>query len=168
MLVMETLRRLECEFSVVRFGQGQVSLKKLDAPLTNEEGEKVLEGFSFDEGTDLRSGIDYALRNGFSRTVNRDFPDTVVHRCIMVMTDGFVATSEDARRSYQAVLKAATDRGERARICMLGIMDTHSEAIKDEILAGMDLITSGTVRRSKPRFLIGPAVFHADSCVTRA
>jgi hypothetical protein len=54
-MLMESLRRLECSFAVARFGakSGLKTglLKKFDTPFTYLLGERIIESFSFDEGT---------------------------------------------------------------------------------------------------------------------
>ncbi len=133
----------------MRFGETSLILKKVYEPVTATLGQRILEGFTFDDGTNLKMGLAFALKEGFARLVPRDFgPNTEVHRCCMVMTDGFVATSVDARASFQAVLKAAEVEGSRAKICMLGLTDDHSRTMLDQLYAGMHFLTGGKeVRR---------------------
>lgn len=54
-LAIETLRRLECRFSVWRFGNkgpsGRVALKTFEEPFTYATGQRILEGFTYNEGT---------------------------------------------------------------------------------------------------------------------
>ncbi len=143
---MESLRRLECEFSVVKFGQQQSLVKKLNDPLTDKQGEMILESFSFDEGTDLQPAMAFALQHGFTRS-GPAVQDATVHRCVMVMTDGFVVTSEDARRAYQSILKSArSPSGEAPVICMLGLVSETTRSMKDSLWAGLHFLTGVPVR----------------------
>jgi hypothetical protein len=48
---VEVLRKLECPFSIVRFGASQHLLKDFNTEWNNQLGEQILESFSFDEGT---------------------------------------------------------------------------------------------------------------------
>jgi hypothetical protein len=152
-LAMEVLRRLECEFSIIRFGETPLVLKKIDKPLTPEAGQTIMEGFSFDEGTNLLTGMRHALQHGFTRKVPRDFsPGTVVHRCVLAMTDGFVPTNDAARAEYRAMLSAANpDKGNAINICMLTLADDDSRSMIDAIMAGMHMLTGGIVRAVIPR-----------------
>ena len=54
-LAIESLRRLECRFSVWRFGNkgpfGRVALKTFEEPFTYAIGQRILEGFTYNEGT---------------------------------------------------------------------------------------------------------------------
>jgi hypothetical protein len=52
-VLMEVLCKMECRFSVVRFGNkaSQIQLKKLEDPFTYQLGEYILESLSYDEGT---------------------------------------------------------------------------------------------------------------------
>jgi hypothetical protein len=135
--------------SIVRFGEMPLILKRLSEPLTATKGQLILESFTFDDGTNLKSGLACALKDGFSRLVPREFGfNTKVHRCCMILTDGFVPTSEDARASFQAVLKAAEGGGSRPKISMLGLTDDHSRTMVDQLYAGMHFLTGGKeVRR---------------------
>ncbi len=147
-LAMEVLRRLECEFSIIRFGETPLVLKKIDTPLTLETGQVILEGFSFDEGTNVLGGVRHALQHGFTRTPPRVFsPDTVVHRCVLTLTDGFVPANELARREYQAML-SVTSPGNDISICMLALTDDDTRSMTETIMASMHMLTGGrAVRR---------------------
>lgn len=52
-VLIEVLRKLECRFAVVRFGNrsNQRLLKGLKQPFTFQLGQQILESFSYDEGT---------------------------------------------------------------------------------------------------------------------
>jgi len=58
-LVMEMLKRLEHPFAVARFGnrKSQRILKPFNEHLTHEVGQRILESFSYDEGTYPASGF---------------------------------------------------------------------------------------------------------------
>ncbi len=146
-LAMEVLRRLECEFSIIRFGETPLVLKKIDKPLTLEAGQTIMEGFSFDEGTNLLTGMRHALQHGFTRKVPRDFStDTVVHRCVLAMTDGFVPTNDAACAEYRTML-SAVNPGNAINICMLTLADDDSRSTIDSIMAGMHMLTGGNAVR---------------------
>jgi hypothetical protein len=146
-LAMEVLRRLECEFSIIRFGETPLVLKKIDTPLTHETGQTIMEGFSFDEGTNLLAGVRHGLQHGFDRAVPRSFsPDTVVHRCVLTMTDGFVPTNDAARIEYRTMLTAANP-GNAINVCMLTLADDDSRSMIETIMAGMHFLTGGRAVR---------------------
>ena len=144
--MMDTFKRLECEFSVIKFGERADLLKYLSDPATDKMGQMVLEAFSFDEGTNLHSGVRGALEKGFISNVPRSqIPGTVVHRCVIVMTDGIVGTHETDRAAYAAAFTAAAQQHKvRPSFCILGIMDEATAAMETEIRAGMHFL-SGSV-----------------------
>lgn len=149
---MEGQRRLECKFSVVKFGERAHLLKKIEEPLTEGLGEAILEAFSFDEGTNLMAGVAKALELGFG--ANR--PGISTHRCVIVLTDGFVNTHEEDRRAYQAILLRAQERfGTKPNFCIVGVMDEYTASQEDGIMRGMHFLSgqSDTMDPSRNPFI---------------
>jgi hypothetical protein len=64
---METLRRLECRFSIVKFAGREVQqvLKELDVPVSEKLGEQILEAFVYQGGSYSADGFKFALTHGF-------------------------------------------------------------------------------------------------------
>ena len=64
---METLRRLECRFSIVKFAGREVQqvLKELDVPVSERLGEQILEAFVYQGGSYSADGFKFALTHGF-------------------------------------------------------------------------------------------------------
>ena len=91
-LMMEVLRKLECRFGVIRFGNrtGQYEAKPLDAPFDFLMGQKVLESFSYDEGTYPIEAIKAAVAQAWPST------DTTsgAHRMMVMITDGLTAQND--------------------------------------------------------------------------
>ena len=101
-IIMELLRKLETKFAVARFGtrKNQKILKNLHDLFTNEDGQYVLEALTFDEGTYPATGL--------ARVANQVFPvgadshcapNTIVHRFVLMITDGLTEERDDASYS---------------------------------------------------------------------
>ena len=101
-VLMELLRKLETKFAVARFGtrKNQKILKNLHDLFTNEDGQYVLEALTFDEGTYPATGLARVADQVFP--VGADphcAPNTIVHRLVLMITDGLTEERDDASYS---------------------------------------------------------------------
>ena len=96
-LLMESLRRLECRFSVYRFGNKakgtstkapQICMKGPEDPFTPEVGQRVLELLTFDEGSYLASAVEAVASGLWPRGLarGRDAAERK-HRYMLLVTD---------------------------------------------------------------------------------
>jgi len=85
-VLIEVLRKLECRFCIVRFGsrRNQRLLKDFNEPFSYELGEKILESFTYDEGTYPAT----ALQTAAETLWGRGPPSANQHRMMLMITDG--------------------------------------------------------------------------------
>jgi hypothetical protein len=143
-LLMETLRRLEMDFSVIRFGKAQKRLKQLDEAVDSLRGQVIIESLTFDEGTQLRSAVKAAMQLGFQR--RKPLPaGSIVSRSVIIMSDGFVETAGDEGQRYSEILaEGAAALGGMVRMCFCGLLEKFAVSRRAEILEGMNFLTGGT------------------------
>ena len=100
-IMMETLRRLEIRFSVIKFaGSGtQKILKEISEDLTEKRGEAIIEEMTFTGGTHAISGLKLAITEGFGEN-----PQPSVYRAVIMLTDGVLTSGnpEEFLRAIQA------------------------------------------------------------------
>ena len=103
-LVMETLKRLEQRFAVARFGnrKSQQMLKTMDEPFTQLIGQKILESFSFNEGTYPASAVRHVAEKVWPDRLSED-ERLQCHRVMLLIMDGL--TQERSARDYTSVCK---------------------------------------------------------------
>lgn len=101
-LAMEALTRLECPFAVARFGDrnSQQILKSMKEPCTPIVGQRVLESFSFDQGTYPATGLlniaEKVWPHGLSEEDSKQH-----HRVMLMIVDGL--TQERNPEDYTRV-----------------------------------------------------------------
>eukprot|EP01127_Copromyxa_protea_P008978 TRINITY_DN2080_c0_g1_i4.p1 TRINITY_DN2080_c0_g1~~TRINITY_DN2080_c0_g1_i4.p1 ORF type:complete len:7466 (-),score=1064.85 TRINITY_DN2080_c0_g1_i4:44-22441(-) len=100
-VLIEVLRKLECRFAIVRFGNrsNQRLLKSLAQPFDFELGQTILESFSYDEGTKPGTALKTTARTIWGESDSR--PN--VHRMVLMITDGL--TDERDAGDWNSVLK---------------------------------------------------------------
>ena len=101
-LLMETLKRLEQSFAVARFGnrKSQKMLKMMNEPFTQLIGQKILESFSFDEGTYPASAVRHVAEKVWPERLS-DKERLQYHRVMLLIMDGL--TQERSPRDYTSV-----------------------------------------------------------------
>ncbi|CAF1242652.1 unnamed protein product [Didymodactylos carnosus] len=99
-VIMEVLRKLESKFAVARFGSQthQKILKNFNDLFTNQDGQYVLEALTFNEGTYPATGLARIAHKIFPVTESAIQPNIVVHRLVLMLTDGL--THERNYASY--------------------------------------------------------------------
>eukprot|EP00467_Chlorarachnion_reptans_P010801 CAMPEP_0114502740 /NCGR_PEP_ID=MMETSP0109-20121206/9264_1 /TAXON_ID=29199 /ORGANISM="Chlorarachnion reptans, Strain CCCM449" /LENGTH=7408 /DNA_ID=CAMNT_0001680699 /DNA_START=96 /DNA_END=22323 /DNA_ORIENTATION=+ len=97
-LLIETLRKLECEFAVARFGGkiNQKILTEMDEDFDYGVGERIFESFTFNEGSFPATSLRRLVENIF-----RSKKDNTMQAVIMI-TDGL--TSERRIEDYTYVI----------------------------------------------------------------
>ena len=103
-LVMEALKRQEQPFAVARFGnrRSQQMLKLMDEPFTPLIGQKILESFSFDEGTCPASAVRYVAEKVWPTGIYGN--ETLqYHRVMLLIMDGL--TQERSPEDYTSTCK---------------------------------------------------------------
>ncbi|CAF4982453.1 unnamed protein product [Rotaria sp. Silwood1] len=103
-VLMESLRKLESTFAVARFGSrnNQKILKNLHELFTNQDGEYVLQALTFDEGTYPATGLARVAETVFPSNQPNPPPHTVIHRLVLMITDGL--TDENKEASYSKTI----------------------------------------------------------------
>jgi len=140
-LLMETLRRLECSFSVVRFGgrNSQRVLKDIDEPMGEDKGEQILESFTFNEGTYPADGLLFAVEHGFKRRdQDRDLSPlspVQVHRAVIMITDGISGQSDP--QQYITIL-----RERDVNFAIVQIAGQSERGLESEIKNRLELIVN--------------------------
>eukprot|EP00041_Stephanoeca_diplocostata_P039429 m.1625156 g.1625156 ORF g.1625156 m.1625156 type:complete len:4446 (-) comp25391_c0_seq1:138-13475(-) len=129
-LIMEILRKLECRFSIARFGNrnGQRILKDFETPMSSEIGQSVLESFSFDEGTYPATAIQAVAKKVWPAAEPVPLSNTVgtPHRIMILITDGM--TQETKADDYTRVI--------RERHLSMGILRMQDPKIRNATSAG--------------------------------
>ena len=129
-LAIETLRRLECRFAVWRFGNrgesGRMPLKLLNAPFTYLTGQKILESFSYNEGTYPATNF----RAIACQTWGTDRPEATdlvrKHRIVLMVYDGL--TQERHAEDYINTAKQYD-----VNLCVLNITDNKEDVVMEEM-----------------------------------
>lgn len=138
-LAIETLRRLECRFSVWRFGNkgasGHVVLKTFEEPFTYATGQKILEGFTYNEGTHPGTNLKAIAHETWGSAAQVHAPDARKHRMVMMIYDGM--TQESVADDYLAVT-----REYQFDLCILNIKDQHQNAVMKDIVRMLEAITA--------------------------
>ena len=119
-LMMEALRRLECPFSVVKFGTAGIQhiLKEIDTVLDDEVGERILSAFQFNESTYPISGLETAMLHGFGQS-----PDEAHARhCIIFITDGIAKDFKHAEY-FSQILRRDTGFATPPAFAVLHVVD---------------------------------------------
>ncbi|CAF4820506.1 unnamed protein product, partial [Rotaria sp. Silwood1] len=100
-IIMELLRKLERKFAVARFGTrtNQKILKNLNDLFTNQDGQYVLEALTFDEGTYPATGLARIADRVFPVVESEQSSTTIVHRLVLMITDGLTQERDDASYS---------------------------------------------------------------------
>ena len=103
-LVMETLRRLEQPFAVARFGDrnSQQMLKMMNEPFTQLVGQRILESFSFDQGTYPASAVRHVAEKVWPANLSEQ-QTLQTHRVILMIVDGL--TQERHAEDYISVCR---------------------------------------------------------------
>ena len=103
-LTMEILRRMEQPFAVTRFGDrnSQQMLKMITDHFTEVMGQKVIESFSYDQGTYIATAIANAAETVWPTSSSED-EGPQCHRVMFLITDGI--TQERKRHDYKIVCK---------------------------------------------------------------
>lgn len=138
LLAIETLRRLECRFAVWRFGNrgqsGRMPLKQLNEPFTYLTGQKILEGFTYKEGTYPATNF----RAIAAQTWGTDWqePTDLVrkHRIVLMIYDGL--TQERHAEDY-----IQTVQQYHVNLCVLNITDTKEDVVMEEMRKVLHAIT---------------------------
>lgn len=106
-LAIETLRRLECRFFVWRFGNkgasGHVALKTFEEPFTYATGQKILEGFTYNEGTHPGTNLKAVAHETWGSAAQVQTPDARKHRMVMMIYNGM--TQESVAADYLTVTR---------------------------------------------------------------
>ena len=91
-VIAETLRRLECRFGVWRFGgkgkNGCRILKSLDQPFDHLIGQRILEGFSYNEGTYPASNLESIAKAVWPEDSPASSSAKQTHRIVLMILDG--------------------------------------------------------------------------------
>ena len=103
-LMMETLRRLEQPFAIARFGdrKSQQMLKRMDEPFSQLIGQKIIESFSFNEGTYPASAVRHVAEKVWPTQLSEN-KKLQYHRVMLLITDGL--TQERSPEDYISVCK---------------------------------------------------------------
>merc|ERR1712137_549080 len=133
--LMETMRRLERRFSVVKFsGPGtQKLLKDISEDMTEKRGEAIIEEMNFSGGTHLLDGLDLALSDGFGNN-----PDKDVYRAVILLTDGLL-TSGTPDQYYNLITGAKVP----VSFCMVHIYEDDSNPVEVKQFLTQVLTTVG-------------------------
>ncbi len=102
-LTMEILRRMEQPFAVTRFGDrnSQQMLKMVTDHFTDVIGQKVIESFSYDQGTYIATAIANAAETVWPTSSSEEDEDPRCHRVMFLITDGI--TQERKRQDYSVI-----------------------------------------------------------------
>lgn len=91
-IIAETLRKIECRFGVWRFGgrgkTGNRILKSLDQPFDHLVGQRILEGFSFTEGTYPASNLERIAKAVWPEDTPASTSTKQTHRVVLMILDG--------------------------------------------------------------------------------
>ena len=138
-LAIETLRRLECRFSVWRFGNkgasGHVALKTFEEPFTYATGQKILEGFAYNEGTHPGTNLKAIAHETWGISPQVQNSEASKHRMVMMIYDGL--TQESVADDYLAIT-----REYKFDLCVLNIKDQHQDAVMGNIEKMLEAITA--------------------------
>jgi uncharacterized protein YegL len=135
-LMMETFKRLEFSFGVVKFQgqQKQAVLKKLDQPMSSSTGQFIVESCLAEPDFDgtypdaaLRFVVENAGQLGFSQARGKGSP----HQILLLITDGISAQTVDM--DYKRILN-----GNGKRLLMLTI--NESAVVRKKLVDVVQLI----------------------------
>ena len=126
-LVMETLRRLEQPFAVARFGdrKSQQMLKTMDKPFTQLIGQKILESFSFNEGTYPASAVRHVAEKVWPDRLSED-ERLQCHRVMLLIVDGL--TQERSPKDYTSICEQ-----KEFELVVLNLKDEAQKEIMSQI-----------------------------------
>ena len=107
-IILETLRKLECRVAVGRFGNrsegSQVILKPFDRPLTFRVGQMILEGLTFCESSHISTGVaaiaSYTWGHSDTTSANN------VRRIALVITDALSTELREDKDQFTDTKKA--------------------------------------------------------------
>ena len=104
-LTMDVLRRMEQPFAVARFGDrnSQQMLKMVTDHFTDVIGQKVIESFSYDQGTYIATAIANVAETVWPTSSSEEDEDPRCHRVMFLITDGI--TQERKRQDYCVVCR---------------------------------------------------------------
>lgn len=87
-ILIETLRRLECRFSIATLGDAYRTriLKALDGPFSVSVGEQILAGLTYDESSHIATGVAAVANHLFP--VSRGNAEPHERRIMVLITDG--------------------------------------------------------------------------------
>ncbi|KAA0145569.1 hypothetical protein FNF31_08020 [Cafeteria roenbergensis] len=135
-LLIEVLRKLEIRFAIGRVGAADNArlLKPFDEPFSPAVGQRLLESFSFNEGSYPASGLCALSKKVFS-------PLPASHRsyrAVIMVTDGLTSEARDAGAATEAnFLQPARELDFRLSMLQLksaGTGDAAAEAFTEESL----------------------------------
>jgi len=100
-LLMEILQNLEARFAVYRFGKrrSQQPLKKMDEVFNRNIGQKIIEGFSYDEGSYPYTALEVLAREIWKSPKIKDEKSPGSKRIVIMITDGL--TRETSPENYR-------------------------------------------------------------------
>lgn len=135
-LAMEALKRLEFPFAVARFGDrhSQQMLKNMDETYTREVGQKILDSFSFDQGTFPATGLlniaEKVWPFSLSESKSRNH-----HRVMLMILDGL--TQERVTDDYIRVCKKKS-----FDLVVLNLEDDAQRELRQQIHRLWDAVTT--------------------------
>ncbi|XP_066922534.1 uncharacterized protein [Clytia hemisphaerica] len=103
-VLLESLKRMEYQTAVVRFGGSQVPLKEFTQKMDQSRGQRIIESFDSSENTVLDDAISFVTTKeqlfGYTKRSNEN-------RYLVLITDG-ICTQTDAAK-YLRLLKSVKD-----------------------------------------------------------
>ena len=166
-LVMETLRRLEQPFAVARFGDrnSQQMLKMMNEPFTQLVGQRILESFSFDQGTYPASAVRHVAEKVWPMTLSEQ-QTLQNHRVMLMILDGL--TQERHAEDYISIC-----REKSIDLVVLNLKDevqaelmSQIEALWSKAASCFDVLDVGSVDLL-PKLLAGLMIQHMESTLTK-
>eukprot|EP00397_Hematodinium_sp_SG-2012_P000165 GEMP01000165.1.p1 GENE.GEMP01000165.1~~GEMP01000165.1.p1 ORF type:complete len:2228 (+),score=410.75 GEMP01000165.1:779-7462(+) len=123
-LLIETLRKLECRFAVARFGnkRGQRLLKQFDQPFSSTLGEQILNSFTYNESTHTVSGVEAVAQKLWPRAPSGTMA-TCTQRVMLLVTDGL--SQEMNAENFQSLL-------DDKKFAHFAVLSVRGRNLKDE------------------------------------
>jgi len=117
-VMMETFRRLEVPFSVVKFAglHSEQMLKPIETEFSESIGEAIIEAMTFLGGSRPIDGLELAVQQGFS-----DSP--AAHRAVIMMSDGIFRQAQSGD-----FIRALTQPTKPVSFCMVQLTDDALES----------------------------------------
>eukprot|EP00931_Biecheleriopsis_adriatica_P036853 TRINITY_DN21179_c0_g2_i1.p1 TRINITY_DN21179_c0_g2~~TRINITY_DN21179_c0_g2_i1.p1 ORF type:complete len:1354 (+),score=298.99 TRINITY_DN21179_c0_g2_i1:180-4241(+) len=118
---IEALRKLEHRFAIARFGghKSQKILKAFDEQFNNMVGERILESFSYDEGTKPVTAVKAVANTLWKKPLGEDARNT--HRVMLLVTDGLSQETDQ----FDSLHATSVDKS--FQLCLLHIKEQRMQ-----------------------------------------